>query len=109
MKVLCLSLLLAVSGACVAPAKRVSPPDVDDRATVQLHVEQHLLATVQVEGEAVHFTLAERMAKYRVPGVSIAVFDDYELVWAAAYGVADVDTGEPARDTTLFQAGSISK
>ena len=109
MRLLCLSLFFAFFGACAAPTKRVAPPGWDTRSTIQLQVEQHLLATVQVRGEAVRFTLAERMAKHRVPGVSIAVFADYEIVWAAGYGVADVDTGDPVRDTTLFQAGSISK
>ena len=32
--------------------------------------------------EDVHFTLAERMAQLWVPGLSIAVFDQYEWVWA---------------------------
>jgi CubicO group peptidase (beta-lactamase class C family) len=104
-----LALLLAFVSACAASAKRVAHPVVDTHATLQLHVEQHLLTTVQVQGEPKHTTLAAHMAELPVPGLSIAVFDDYELVWAATYGVTDADTGAPVRDTTLFQAGSISK
>ena len=30
--------------------------------------------------------LAERMAHYNVPGVSIAVINDYQIEWAKGYG-----------------------
>jgi len=32
-------------------------------------------------------TLAERMAHYKVPGVSIAVMNDFKLEWAKQYGI----------------------
>lgn len=50
-----------------------------------------------------------RMRVLRVPAVSIAVVDSGRIVWAKAYGVADVSTGKPATDATRFQTGSISK
>jgi len=51
----------------------------------------------------------ESMKKYDVPGVSIAVFENYRLVWAKGYGVASVNTKTPVDASTLFQAASISK
>jgi len=36
-----------------------------------------------------------------VPGLSIAVIRDYAVVWAKAYGVADVDSKQPATAQTL--------
>ena len=53
--------------------------------------------------------LAERMAHHNVPGVSVAVINNYRIEWARAYGVRDVETSEPVTAKTLFQAGSISK
>jgi CubicO group peptidase (beta-lactamase class C family) len=47
--------------------------------------------------------------QFHVPGVSIAVIRDFKVEWARAYGVADVETGTPVRNETLFQAASISK
>ncbi len=49
------------------------------------------------------------MAFYGVPGVSLAVFDGFDLKWARAYGV--VEAGRPTLVTTetMFQAGSVSK
>ena len=44
-----------------------------------------------------------------VPGVSIAVIQDFKVALAVAYGIADADTGAPVSTDTLFQAASISK
>lgn len=54
-------------------------------------------------------TLQEVMQRFRVPGVSIAVINDFSIHWARGYGVADVETGRPAQVDSLFQAASISK
>jgi CubicO group peptidase (beta-lactamase class C family) len=54
-------------------------------------------------------TLAERMGYYRVPGVSIAVIDDYRVTWVYAAGFADVASRAPVSTSTLFQAASMSK
>ena len=56
-----------------------------------------------------HLTLPEVMAYYRVPGLSVAVIRDYAVHWTRSWGVADVETGAPATDETLYQAASISK
>jgi CubicO group peptidase (beta-lactamase class C family) len=55
------------------------------------------------------FTLQEVMDKYHVPGLSIAVICDFAIHWAKGYGIADVSTGGPVENDTLFQAASISK
>jgi CubicO group peptidase (beta-lactamase class C family) len=55
------------------------------------------------------FTLQQVMAKYHVPGISIAVIKDFRIQWAKGYGVADVTTGAAVDADTLFQAASISK
>lgn len=55
------------------------------------------------------FTLEELMVRFGVPGVSIAVIQDFEIHWAKGYGIADVETGAMVNPETLFQAASISK
>jgi CubicO group peptidase (beta-lactamase class C family) len=55
------------------------------------------------------WTLEERMAHYGVPGVQIAVIDDFEVAWFKSYGLADREEARPVEATTLFQAGSVSK
>jgi CubicO group peptidase (beta-lactamase class C family) len=54
-------------------------------------------------------TLAERMAHYKVPGMSIAVISDNRIEWAKAYGTMDAETGAPATTETIFEAASTSK
>ncbi|WNG23894.1 beta-lactamase family protein [Cystobacter fuscus] len=49
------------------------------------------------------------MAKGEVPGLSIALVDDQEVVWAQGFGFADQVARRPATTETLYEIGSISK
>jgi CubicO group peptidase (beta-lactamase class C family) len=71
-------------------------------------VEKGLLPAVLIKGDSA-WTIQERMQHYKVPGVSIAVINNFKIEWAKAYGVKDIETNEPVSTETLFQAGSISK
>jgi CubicO group peptidase (beta-lactamase class C family) len=53
--------------------------------------------------------LDARMKHYGVPGVSIAVIDDYEIVWAKGYGVLEDGKDQPVTPETLFHACSVAK
>ncbi|MCX6611856.1 MAG: serine hydrolase [Acidobacteria bacterium] len=53
--------------------------------------------------------LEEMMSRLRVPGVSVAVIRDFKIHWAKSWGVADVESGKPVSNDTMFQAASISK
>src|SRR5687767_12463864 len=77
--------VVACGGQSAPPAKPAA-----DRAT---NVTSRLIRAVQVEGQAPErWSLAERMAKYRVPGVSIAVADSGRIVWAKGFGLKQVGT-----------------
>ena len=49
------------------------------------------------------------MAKYKVPGVSVAVINNGKLEGAKGYGVTEAGGATPITPETLFQAASISK
>jgi CubicO group peptidase (beta-lactamase class C family) len=49
------------------------------------------------------------MAQYKVPGVSIAVVHDAQIVWWGGFGLADMATKAPVDNDTVFEAGSTSK
>lgn len=44
-----------------------------------------------------------------VPGLSIAVIRNSEMLWHHAFGVKNADSKEPAGDDTIFEAASLSK
>jgi CubicO group peptidase (beta-lactamase class C family) len=69
-----------------------------------------LAPIVSVKGvESRRYTIEERMDFYKIPGVSIAIVKDGQLVLAKGYGIANAATGSTVGVNTLFQAGSISK
>ena len=49
------------------------------------------------------------MAREQVPGLSIALVNGQELIWASGFGVADKARGVPVTPNTAFRAGAISK
>jgi len=53
--------------------------------------------------------LQKLMQLFKVPGLSVAVIDNSQIVWAKAYGVIETGSTTPVTPRTLFQAGSISK
>ena len=73
-------------------------------------IENGLLPAVVIKGQPpVPMTVADRMAFHKVPAVSLAFFDHGQILWARAYGLADVASKIPVTPDTLFQAASISK
>jgi CubicO group peptidase (beta-lactamase class C family) len=44
-----------------------------------------------------------------IPGISAAVAIDGTIVWSAGFGYADLENRVPARGTTLYRVGSVSK
>jgi CubicO group peptidase (beta-lactamase class C family) len=98
---------LAVLGliACGGAARNPSAPLGADGAD---RVRASLVPAVHVQG-TLRYRLDERMERYRVPGVSMAVADAGRVVWARGFGVTEAGSRHAVTPTTLFQAGSISK
>jgi CubicO group peptidase (beta-lactamase class C family) len=99
--------------AAVAAASLLIPASAS-AATSQTgriaRIEASLEPTVRLSNRPVtDRTLAQEMAAHHTPAISIAVVDHGKIVWAKAYGLADVATGRAATVHTPFQAGSISK
>lgn len=53
--------------------------------------------------------IPERMREADVPGLSIALIRDGEVVWIKGFGVANSITRDPVTPETVFEAASISK
>lgn len=59
--------------------------------------------------EAVDTVVLELMKRRHVPGVSLAVVRDGEVVLAKGYGLADVELDAPATPDTVYQLASVTK
>src|SRR6201984_435828 len=57
----------------------------------------------------VQLDIEKLMKLYNVPGLSVAVIEDYKIAWVKTYGVTEPGGTVPVTPKTLFQAGSISK
>ena len=53
--------------------------------------------------------IPQEMARDNVAGLSIALVNGQELIWARGFGLADKDLGVPVTPNTAFRAGGISK
>jgi CubicO group peptidase (beta-lactamase class C family) len=102
---LLLILILVASGAALLILKKKYPGDVGERIRL---VENSLAGWVQT-GDGDVWNLSERMKKYNINGLSIAVIHNYKIEWARGYGYADVAKKRRVTEKTLFQAASISK
>ena len=69
---------------------REQPRMADAIAVFDLWVEQHI-------------------AHRGVPGLSVAVVFDQEIVWSKGYGFADLEAQAPATPSTVYRIGSITK
>lgn len=49
------------------------------------------------------------MQKQKIPGVSLAVVKDGQIVYAKGYGFANVEHQVPVKPETVFQSGSVGK
>ncbi|BDD05485.1 serine hydrolase domain-containing protein [Aureibacter tunicatorum] len=59
--------------------------------------------------DSLPIAIETRMKELNIPGVSIAVFDNNEIIWAKGYGLKYKANKEKVDKRTLFQAASISK
>jgi len=99
---------LFVSG----PALSAASYDSQDVAARIQRVEHGLIPNpgIVVKGQPPGKAgLVERMKVYRVPGLSVAVINGYELEWEEGYGIRESGGTSPVTPETLFQAASISK
>jgi CubicO group peptidase (beta-lactamase class C family) len=100
--------VLRLATACLVLAGQVDPSA--NHAAGRKAFENRLSRAVAVAGrEGDRFRLADRMAHYLVPGVSVAVIEGCRVVDARGFGSASPAAKDPVTPRTLFQAGSISK
>lgn len=69
-----------------------------------------LLTSLAAAGESrFEVILDEQRREQDVPGVSAVVIHDNEIVFAGGSGVADIASGRPATEDTVYYIGSVTK
>lgn len=90
--VIVLSLFVLI-GCATAPKKPVTIEKGIDE-----HTKKYISGFIQQE-----------MEKHHVQGLSMAMVDDQQIIWAQGFGYADVAKKVPAAPETVYPAGSIAK
>lgn len=103
MKKISLAVLLCHWLTAVTAQQHYSKAVNEQIARVEANVSGGLI----IDGKL--YSLTERMKHYNVQGLSVAVIDNYQIVWAKGYGFADKKEGRKVTASTLFEPGSISK
>ena len=68
----------------------------------------HRAGVVDAQDEVDRMAIAEMAARH-IPGLSLGVLRDGEVVDLRAYGTVNLETGMPATDDTVYAIGSITK
>ncbi len=59
--------------------------------------------------EALRPFIEQQLSEKQIPGLSIALIDDQQVVWAQGFGVADAAGKKAATAETVYRIGSVSK
>jgi CubicO group peptidase (beta-lactamase class C family) len=87
MKKISLAVLLCHCLTAVTAQQQYSKAVNEQIARVEANVSGGLV----IDGKL--YSLTERMKHYNVQGLSVAVIDNYQIVWAKGYGFADKKEG----------------
>jgi CubicO group peptidase (beta-lactamase class C family)/D-alanyl-D-alanine dipeptidase len=93
----CAALAFSLSLACLRSLADDSAPNIPPRKDYAA-IAKTLNPFVERE-----------MAEKGLPGLSIAIIDDQQIVWAQGFGMADPSAQKPATAQTVYRIGSVSK
>lgn len=62
-----------------------------------------------LKNDTTYYSIVEAMEESGLIGLSVAVFEDYKIVWKESWGIKEVGTDEKIDENTAFSTASISK
>src|SRR5580692_11643487 len=106
-----LSTVTVVLILCAAARPNPKPAQSSSELAARIQRVKNGIPPIPLSDTAppVQLSLEQWMNLYKVPGLSVAVIDNFKIAWAKGYGVAEPGSHNPITIHTLFQAGSISK
>jgi CubicO group peptidase (beta-lactamase class C family) len=73
-------------------------------------LEKGLLRAVYIKGQRPEkLRLIDRMTFYKVPGLSLAVMDKFQIEWIKTYGYKDIIKYQKLTPETAFEVGELSQ
>lgn len=113
------AIMLLGAQACAAPPTPRETPDaaasnksdvlIAEDARIQAFENEIVALEDRAQTSARKWSIHERMTAHGVPGVSVAIIEDGEVIWTQGYGVISALSKEPVDSQTVFSAGSVSK
>jgi CubicO group peptidase (beta-lactamase class C family) len=97
------------ASAQVKPAEKEASSSTQETRIQRIEATVVNIPMVGEKEPPLRLNLAQLMDAYNVPGLSMAVIDNYQIVWAKGYGAIGNGSKASVTPKTLFQAGSISK
>ena len=95
---------LVPTGSSMDASQRKSQQASERRAVAQLVNGRTERITSRLEQQ-----VPGLMKEASVPGLSLALVRDGEMIWQRGFGVKNAQTKEPVTDSTVFEAASLSK
>lgn len=83
-----------------------------EAADPHIHRVESGLVLVSRKGEVLDgqtSTMIERMKHYDVPGVSVALIENFHIEWAHSWGIPEAGSSVSLTPDMLFHAGSVAK
>src|SRR5580704_8654681 len=78
-------------------------------ATLTTNAPANNLSSTKTAIRLLDKDIPQLMEKADIPGMSVALVRDGELVWTGAFGVMNADTKKKVTSETVFEAASLSK
>lgn len=109
----CASLLTisACQGSDYNAATTITVPQQPDCETVDYAPATDIKNLIggTVSAETIDAFLASRVDGSNIPGASVAIINDRQIVYHRTLGVANTNTGDPITNCSIFQGASITK
>jgi serine beta-lactamase-like protein LACTB len=68
-----------------------------------------ILFAIHLDSKAIDRVVAGYMSKQQIPGMTVAIALDGNVIWTRGYGLADLENKVPATAETVYRTASIGK
>ena len=98
-----------LASLCIGGFSQQTSQGQSDAIQAKIKKVENSLSPLVLKKGMEKWNLQDQMEKYNIPGLSIAVINDYKIEWAKGYGKAKSNESKSVTTETVFQAASMSK